>query len=55
VPLVSAAPRTVGRLACGTWGAKAWGSLAPPVGSAVGAVAVAAGDGDVGEEWVGVA
>lgn len=53
--LVSPPPRTVGGLVCGgDVGDEADDSLAPPVGSAVGAVPVAEGDGDTGEEWVGV-
>jgi len=53
--LVSPPPRTVGGLACrGDGGDEAGDSLAPPVGAAVDAVAVAEGDSAAEEEWVGV-
>ena len=53
--LVSPPPRTVGGLVCGgDVGDEADDSWAPPVGWAVGAVPVAGGEGDTGEEWVGV-
>jgi len=53
-PLVSAPARTVGGLECGDGGNKGGGGLAPSVGAAVGALAVAAGDSATGEEWLGV-